>query len=51
MPSDEIQADEGTRHPIADRMFSDCTEVIGMDHVEAVLSGSESHSGDNQLVA
>ena len=51
MPSDETQADEGIQHPIAGRMFSDCIEVIGADHVEAVLSGSESNSGNNQLVA
>ena len=51
MPSDETQADEGIQHPIAARMFSGCVEVIGVDHVEAVLSGSESNSGNNQLVA
>ena len=33
------------------RMFSGCLEVIGVNHVEAVLSGKASHSGDNQLVA
>lgn len=51
MASDEIQADEEVRHPVADRMFSDCSEVIGINHVESVLLGSASHSGDNQLVA
>ena len=51
MPSDETQADEGIQHPTAGRMFSDCVEVIGVNHVEAVLSGSESNSGNNQLVA
>lgn len=51
MPSVDTQADKDVRHPVADRMFSDCAEVIGIGHVEAVLSGSATHSGDNQLVA
>ena len=51
MPADENLSDDEIRYPVADRMFSDCTEVVGMEHVESVLSGAPSHSGDNQLVA
>ena len=34
-----------------ERMFSGCKEVIGINHVESVLSGGKSHSGDDKLVA
>ena len=34
-----------------ERMFSGCQEVVGIDHVESVLSGGASHSGDGELVA
>ncbi len=34
-----------------DRMFYGCQEVIGIDHVQSVLSGGLSHSGDEKLVA
>ena len=51
MTSDEIQDDEEARHPIVERMFSDCAEVIGREHVEAVFNGAPSHSGDHQVVA
>ena len=33
------------------KMFSGCLEVVGREHVEEVLSGKASHSGDNNLVA
>ena len=33
------------------QMFSGCQEVVGINHVESVLSGSPSHSGDQELVA
>ena len=51
MPADENQSDDEIRYPVADRMFSDCAEVVGIEHVESVLSGAPSHSGDDQLVA
>ena len=51
-------AEEGTLPEIShesrtrlDRMLSGCQEVIGVEHVESVLSGSASHSGDDQLLA
>jgi len=34
-----------------ERMFSGCQEVVGIEHVESVLSGGPSHSGDSELVA
>jgi len=34
-----------------ERMFSGCQEVVGINHVESVLSGGSSHSGDRELVA
>lgn len=34
-----------------ERMFSGCEEVVGKEHVENVLSGNPSHSGDGNLVA
>ena len=34
-----------------DRMFSGCQEVIGKEHLESVLCGAPSHSGDGQLSA
>ena len=34
-----------------ERMFSGCEEVVGKEHVESVLSGNPSHSGDGNLVA
>ena len=45
MPADENQSDDEIRYPVADRMFSDCAEVVGIEHVESVLSGAPSHSG------
>ena len=38
-------------HQILDRMFSGCEEVVGIEHIASILSGSPSHSGDNQIVA
>tara|TARA_B100000676_G_C18026773_1_gene816083 strand:- start:510 stop:1631 length:1122 start_codon:yes stop_codon:yes gene_type:complete len=38
-------------HPKIARMFSECVEVVGQEHVEEVLSGKASHSGDGNLVA
>ena len=32
-------------------MFSGCQEVVGINHVESVLSGGPSHSGNQELVA
>jgi len=32
-------------------MFSGCQEVVGINHVESVLSGGQSHSGNQELVA
>ncbi len=40
----------GSEERIA-RMFSRCQEVIGVEHVQSVFSGANSHSGDDQLVA
>ena len=33
------------------RMFSGCQEVIGIEHLASIMSGSRSHSGDNQIQA
>ena len=29
------------------RMFSNCEEIIGIEHVENIISGGKSHSGNN----
>ena len=34
-----------------ERMFSGCVEVVGVEHVAAVIAGGPTHSGDGQLVA
>ncbi len=44
------EIDSESRESI-ERMFSGCQEVVGISHVESVLSGGSSHSGDRQLVA
>jgi len=46
--SPEIEIDSQER---IDRMFSGCQEVVGENHVQSVLSGGSSHSGDEKLVA
>jgi tyrosyl-tRNA synthetase len=33
------------------QMFANCQEIVGIEHVRNVLSGSPSHSGNNQLNA
>ena len=33
------------------RMFSNCEEIIGIEHVENIISGGKSHSGNNQINA
>ncbi len=45
-----LEIDSESRERI-ERMFSGCQEVVGINHVESVLSGSPSHSGDGGLVA
>ena len=42
--------DESVRATL-DRMFSGCQEVIGAEHAASIVSGSPSHSGDDQIVA
>ena len=32
-----------------DRMFSNVEEVVGLDHLTGVLSGSNSHGGDSTV--
>ncbi len=44
------EIDSESRESI-ERMFSGCQEVVGINHVESVLSGGSSHSGDRELVA
>tara|TARA_B100000900_G_scaffold415873_1_gene447628 strand:- start:2978 stop:4093 length:1116 start_codon:yes stop_codon:yes gene_type:complete len=34
-----------------ERMFSNCEEIVGLDHVANIISGGKSHSGDNQINA
>jgi len=51
MPQEENPESSFEGDSRIDKMFSDCLEVVGREHVEAVLSGAPSHSGDDQLVA
>ena len=37
--------------PILDMMFAGCEEVVGIEHVQSILAGGESHSGNSHLVA
>ena len=45
-----LEIDSESRERIQ-RMFSGCQEGVGINHVESVLSGGSSHSGDSELVA
>jgi len=37
--------------PVLKMMFAGCEEVVGIEHVESILAGGKSHSGNSQLVA
>ena len=47
-PTPEIDSESRER---MEQMFSGCQEVVGINHVESVLSGRPSNSGDQELVA
>ena len=38
-------------HASIDRMFSNVQEVVGLDHLAGVISGSKSHGGDSTVRA
>ena len=33
------------------RMFSNCEEIVGVEHIANIISGGKSHSGTNQINA
>ena len=51
MSEEPLSGLEKESKDIIERMFSGCQEVIGVDHLESVLTGGLSHGGDQQLVA
>ena len=51
MSEEPLSGLEKESKDIIERMFSGCQEVIGVDHLESVLTGGLSHGGDKQIVA
>ena len=51
MSEEPLSGLEKESKDIIERMFSGCQEVIGVDHLESVLTGGLSHGGDQQIVA
>ena len=51
MSEEPLSGLEKESKDIIERMFSGCQEVIGVDHLESVLTGGWSHGGDQQIVA
>ena len=51
MNSDSLpDLDDETSSKI-NKMFGNCEEIVGIDHVVKVISGGKSHSGSDQLNA